>query len=135
MPKRKLEFKQGSYYHIYNRGADRRSIFLTDENYRHVLRLMQRYVRYFFANPMAYRLPFYAQSSSIGSTHISAARLTQHIPRPHPPPLNLQHPRRRIILPPPIPQLYPAPPPPQPSLPLLWTRPRLPRISKQSPCS
>ena len=52
-------------------------------------------VRYFFANPMAYRLPFYAQSSSIGSahkrrhpphpTHTASAPLAAESPTPPPP--------------------------------------------------
>ncbi|MEZ4860731.1 MAG: transposase [Caldilineaceae bacterium] len=41
MPRRNLEFVQGAYYHIYNRGARRRSIFRTDENYRYLLRLIK----------------------------------------------------------------------------------------------
>jgi len=47
MPRRKNEFIGGGYYHVYNRGAGRQSIFLTDAHYRHCLRLVQRYrVRY-----------------------------------------------------------------------------------------
>ena len=56
MPKRRLQFKQGGYYHIYNRGADRRSIFLTDENYRHVLKLMQHYTEPLRITVIAYCL-------------------------------------------------------------------------------
>lgn len=41
MPRRALEFVQGAYYHIYNRGARRRSIFRSDENYRYLLRLIK----------------------------------------------------------------------------------------------
>ena len=33
MAKRKTEFAPGCYYHLYNRGAHRRSIFYTDEDY------------------------------------------------------------------------------------------------------
>lgn len=39
MPRRELQFVQGAYYHIYNRGAGRRSIFRSDENYRYLLGL------------------------------------------------------------------------------------------------
>jgi putative transposase len=42
MPKRKLEFIQGGYYHIYNRGAGRQSIFRQDENYLYLLRLLRQ---------------------------------------------------------------------------------------------
>lgn len=44
MPRRKVQFRQGAYYHIYNRGADRRSIFLHNENYRYLLRLLDKYL-------------------------------------------------------------------------------------------
>jgi len=43
MPPRKIQFVQGVYYHIYNRGANRQSIFRSDENYKFCLRLMQQY--------------------------------------------------------------------------------------------
>ena len=42
MPKRKFEFVQGGYYHIYNRGAGRQSIFREDENYRYLLGLIKK---------------------------------------------------------------------------------------------
>ena len=42
MPRRQLQFVQGAYYHIYNRGAGRQSIFRSDENYRYLLRLMKQ---------------------------------------------------------------------------------------------
>ncbi|MCB0098113.1 MAG: transposase [Caldilineaceae bacterium] len=41
MPRRQLQFVQGAYYHIYNRGARRRSIFRTEENYLYLLRLIK----------------------------------------------------------------------------------------------
>jgi len=44
MPKRQFKFTKGKYYHIYNRGAARASIFYTDENYRFVLRLMAKVI-------------------------------------------------------------------------------------------
>jgi putative transposase len=43
MPNRKDEFRQGHYYHIFNRGADRRDIFANEENYRYLLRLIHKY--------------------------------------------------------------------------------------------
>jgi REP element-mobilizing transposase RayT len=40
MPRRKLQFAPGQYYHIYNRGAGRQSIFHEDRNYLYVLDLL-----------------------------------------------------------------------------------------------
>lgn len=45
MPRRRLKYVQGGYYHIYNRGADRRTICRSDENFRFLLTLMKRYLR------------------------------------------------------------------------------------------
>jgi putative transposase len=42
MPRRKVHFVRGVYYHIYNRGANRANIFCSDENYRYFLRLIKR---------------------------------------------------------------------------------------------
>lgn len=42
MPRRKLQFLPGHYYHIYNRGANRQSIFLEDRNYLYLLRLLKQ---------------------------------------------------------------------------------------------
>jgi hypothetical protein len=42
MPRRAMQFTQGSYYHIYNRGARRVSIFREARNYTYVTRLMQK---------------------------------------------------------------------------------------------
>lgn len=42
MPSRNIKFAQGCYYHMYNRGARRQSIFRSDENYRYLLRLMKK---------------------------------------------------------------------------------------------
>ncbi len=41
MPRRKLRFAQGHYYHVYNRGAGRQSIFYEDKNYLYVLGLLK----------------------------------------------------------------------------------------------
>ncbi len=41
MPRRKTQFVQGAYYHIYNRGAGQQSIFRSDADYRRALRLMK----------------------------------------------------------------------------------------------
>jgi len=44
MPKRQTQFLQGHYYHIYNRGANRENIFFCEENYKHFLKLMKKYL-------------------------------------------------------------------------------------------
>ncbi|HRW09213.1 MAG TPA: transposase [Caldilineaceae bacterium] len=41
MPKRKTQFVQGHYYHIFNRGAGQQSIFRRDADYRKVQRLLK----------------------------------------------------------------------------------------------
>ena len=40
MPRRKVTFTAGSYYHVYNRGAARLPIFREAENYRFLLQLL-----------------------------------------------------------------------------------------------
>ena len=42
MPKRKVNYAAGCYYHIYNRGAGRQSIFRTEENYHYLLRTLKK---------------------------------------------------------------------------------------------
>jgi REP element-mobilizing transposase RayT len=42
MPKRNVNFIQGGYYHIYNRGAGRQSIFHEEKNYIYLLRLLKK---------------------------------------------------------------------------------------------
>ncbi len=56
MPPRKIQFVQGAYYHIYNRGANRQSIFRSDENYKFCLRLMQQYRQALNISVIAYCL-------------------------------------------------------------------------------
>lgn len=41
MPRRDLQFVQGAYYHLYNRGAGRQSIFRSDDDYRRALFLIK----------------------------------------------------------------------------------------------
>lgn len=45
MPRRKLQFIEGAYYHMYNRGASRQSIFRTDEDYCNALFLIKEVSR------------------------------------------------------------------------------------------
>jgi hypothetical protein len=37
---RKVIFAEGEYYHIYNRGVDKRSIFMSEEDKNHFIRMM-----------------------------------------------------------------------------------------------
>lgn len=43
MPSRKFSFVQGCFYHIYNRGAGRQSIFREADNYLFFLRRLKKY--------------------------------------------------------------------------------------------
>lgn len=43
MPYRKVEFRAGHYYHLYNRGNNRQDIFLERENYLFFLRRLRKY--------------------------------------------------------------------------------------------
>ncbi len=56
MPARKLRFVRGRYYHIYNRGAGRQSIFLNHENYIYVLRLLKEVAAECLVTVIAYCL-------------------------------------------------------------------------------
>ena len=44
MPRRQTPFAPGLYYHIYNRGNNRQSIFFQPENYLYFLRGVKRYI-------------------------------------------------------------------------------------------
>lgn len=56
MPRRKTQFVQGAYYHIYNRGAARASIFHEAADYEQVLRLIKDYLPRFQLTLIAYCL-------------------------------------------------------------------------------
>jgi putative transposase len=43
MPYRRIQFAQGQYYHIYNRGSGRQLIFRERDNYLFVLRLVKKH--------------------------------------------------------------------------------------------
>jgi putative transposase len=43
MPYRKVQFAQGDYYHVYNRGVDRQPIFREAANYTFLLRRLKAY--------------------------------------------------------------------------------------------
>jgi REP element-mobilizing transposase RayT len=53
---RKIIFSEGEYYHIYNRGCNRIEIFLSDENYNFLLRILKEMVRDFQTTVIAYCL-------------------------------------------------------------------------------
>lgn len=42
MPRRAIQFVNGGYYHVYNRGASRLSIVREERNYVYLLRLMKQ---------------------------------------------------------------------------------------------
>ena len=44
MPKKRPEYLPGQYYHFYNRGAHRVSIFREPDNYLFVLRKVKKYL-------------------------------------------------------------------------------------------
>ncbi len=44
MPRRKVKFRAGEYYHLYNRGNNYQPIFFEDENYLHFLRRVRKYL-------------------------------------------------------------------------------------------
>ncbi len=56
MPRRKVQFIQGHYYHIYNRGAGRHNLFIEQENYLYILRKMKGYLTEFSLVMIAYCL-------------------------------------------------------------------------------
>jgi REP element-mobilizing transposase RayT len=56
MPSRKVEFVQGQYYHIYNRGVGRQPIFREADNYVFVLRRVKTYANSFGIAVVAYCL-------------------------------------------------------------------------------
>jgi len=44
MPPRKIEFRPGCYYHLYNQGAGRQSIIREERNYRYILKLINKHL-------------------------------------------------------------------------------------------
>ena len=56
MPARRPNYSPGGYYHIYNRGAHRVSLFREEDNYLFVLRRMKEYSRALDLAPIAYCL-------------------------------------------------------------------------------
>jgi putative transposase len=56
VPRRRPDYLPGHYYHLYNRGAHRVSIFCEADNYLFVLRKMKTYCRSLSLVPVAYCL-------------------------------------------------------------------------------
>lgn len=56
MSKRNVEFTTGAYYHLYNRGADRRKIFYEEADYLNVIRRMKSYAEKYDFSIIAYCL-------------------------------------------------------------------------------
>jgi len=56
MARRQVEFAQGEYYHIYNRGCNRELIFRSEENYLFLLGRVKRYLRDHQVSVIAYCL-------------------------------------------------------------------------------
>jgi REP element-mobilizing transposase RayT len=56
MPSKRPEYLPGHYYHFYNRGAHRLSVFREEDNYLFVLRKMKAYCRSLHLVPIAYCL-------------------------------------------------------------------------------
>ncbi len=54
--KRVIKFERGNYYHIYNRGANRASIFKEEDNYLYVLEKLKHYSKNYDITVLAYVL-------------------------------------------------------------------------------
>jgi putative transposase len=56
MPYRKVEFRAGHTYHLYNRGVNRRPIFFCDENWGYFIKRIRHYFKPAGADILAYCL-------------------------------------------------------------------------------
>lgn len=56
MPYRRIQFAQGQYYHVYNRGSGRQPIFREEDNYLFTLRLVRKYASALGITVVAYCL-------------------------------------------------------------------------------
>ncbi len=45
MAKRKTQFQKNHFYHIFNRGANKQPIFLSDANYEFLLKRVKKYAK------------------------------------------------------------------------------------------
>ena len=56
MPARTTQFGPGCYYHLYNRGVNRQSIFLDERDYVNFLLRVRKYCEKYTVQPIAYCL-------------------------------------------------------------------------------
>jgi len=56
MPRRAITFSRGYYYHVFNRGFDKKPVFYTAENYVYALDLIKKYFRKYSVTSIAYCL-------------------------------------------------------------------------------
>jgi len=56
MPRRKVDFRAGEFYHVYNRGHNREDIFFERENYLHFLRKVREHLTHECCEVIAYCL-------------------------------------------------------------------------------
>ena len=80
MPRRRTQFVQGAYYHIYNRGAGRQGLFREADNYVFVLRQVKRYAaRYTVAIIACSLMPTHYHLLLRQDGDVSAGLLPQHV--------------------------------------------------------
>jgi REP element-mobilizing transposase RayT len=56
MPRRRIPFRAGQFYHIYNRGIDKGKIFFSHENYIYCMRLIEKNSKRYLISCVAYCL-------------------------------------------------------------------------------
>ena len=56
MPYRKIEFRAGHYYHLYNRGVNRQPIFFCDDNWGYFIKRIRHYFQPKLIDVVAYCL-------------------------------------------------------------------------------
>ena len=80
MPYRKVQFAQGQFYHIYNRGVGRQPIFREEENYLFLLRRVNKYASAFHIAVITYCLmPNHYHFLLRQDDQIPAGRLPQRV--------------------------------------------------------
>lgn len=80
MPYRKVQFAQGQFYHIYNRGVAQQPIFQEKENYLFLLRRVKKYASAFDITVVAYCLmPNHYHFLLHQDDQIPAGRLPQRV--------------------------------------------------------